>query len=73
MNQSNIDLLTYKNLPLAGKVICDKKKEDVTQASKPKVIIPSDLKRLNAGHRCKAASKLITKTPLKEVEDKISA
>jgi hypothetical protein len=44
MNKSNRDLLTYKKKELAGMVICDKKKEDVTAATKPKVKIPDTLK-----------------------------
>jgi hypothetical protein len=59
MNQSNKDGLTYKSLELAGKVMCSKKKVDVTAAKKPATVIPKTLKRLNAGHRCKTQSTLV--------------
>jgi len=45
-NAGNKDSLTWKKLYLAGKIMCDKKKEDVTAAKKPKVVIPKELKRL---------------------------
>jgi hypothetical protein len=72
MNKSNRDLLTYKKKELAGMVICDKKKEDVTAATKPKVKIPDTLKLVQAGHRCKSASKLIMKEDLATLKDKIA-
>jgi hypothetical protein len=52
--------------------MCTTKKEDVTTATKPKVDLPKDLKRLNEGHRCKSTSKLVTKISIADLEKKIT-
>jgi predicted metal-dependent HD superfamily phosphohydrolase len=71
MNQDNSDSLTYKAMPLAGKVICDSKKADVSASKKPAVVLPKTLKRLQAGHRCKSTQSLITKKLIKDMDAEI--
>jgi hypothetical protein len=72
-NAGNRDALTYKTMSLAGTVMCDEKKVDIAAAKKPAVVIPKTLKRLNAGHRCKTASKLIGKVEESVLTAKIAA
>jgi hypothetical protein len=59
-------------MKLSGPVVCqDGKKKDITEATKPAVVIPKTLKRLVAGHRCKTATSLITKEDEKVIQKKI--
>jgi hypothetical protein len=72
MNANNKDKLTYKTLKLGGTVMCDAKKVDITAAKKPAVVIPKTLKRLNAAHRCKTQTNLITKVDTAVLTKKIA-
>jgi hypothetical protein len=72
MNGSNADKLTYKAFDIAGKIMCSEgKKKDITAAKKPAVVIPKTLKLLQAGHRCKTQTKLISKVEEAALQKKI--
>jgi hypothetical protein len=54
MNVDNKDTLYWGLKTLAGQVRCPTKKPDLSAATKPEVVIPPELKLLNAGYKCKS-------------------
>lgn len=60
MNKNNVNSLKWGSLYVSGAVVCLEKKVDVNVQTKPTLPLPTGVKQLQAGHKCKEPTYVIT-------------